>query len=841
MVQEFRAFRRAGGEPVAIEYGTMQANRVRRALMLLGTSALVIVLADMSHAAESQAPLSILIAAAESERHAFDLPAQPLNTAIQHFGRQAGLMVTVDAALPEGLTSAAVRGQMSSAEALRQLLQDTGLTARFRQDGGVVVERTGARQSYIQLDAVSVVADRTERPIGETSATVSVIDSTRIEDRNIHRMQDLVADEPGVTVSNDPHRAGAGGYNIRGIDDNRILMMVDGMKLPDLPGGVLLRGGGFTPYTRDMVDMDSLKRVEILRGPASALYGSDALGGVVAYVTKNPEDYLRPGKDAYGSLKVGFDSMDESWSETGTAAMRVGDFSALALYTRRDGEEVKTEYKGRNPQEYQGNNLLGKLVYDHGADRVGLTGEYFHRAYESEMYGSRTATYPDVDGDDETKRWRLSLEHTHDAPVGFIDKLGWKLYYTKVDREEDRVRQRTSGYEDYLQTSEQDIIGGDMQFNSQTRWGGVENRLTYGLSLDYTKSERLRRYARYDAAGTLISTVTPDGAPTPSRFFPNTSTFQGGIFGQDEIVLGAASVTPGLRFDYYRLKPDPDAYYLSNPSTRQAKEIEEFALSPKLGLVYRLDPVYSLYGQYAHGFRAPPYDDANTGFSNSVGGGMIQYEFLPNPDLEAETSNGVEAGFRGRFQDGSSFNLSSFFTRYKNYIDMKTIVAPTVGVLGQYQAVNLRAAEIYGAEASGLWRFMPEWGLSGSAAYAEGENKETGRPIDSVAPLTLQAGLAYDSSDAVWGAGANARHAFKHTKVSDDDYYRTKSYTVVDLNAYYTPADWLILRAGINNLFDARYINFADVERLIPGAGDSAVEGFIASGRTFNVSATIQW
>ncbi|MFP3632523.1 TonB-dependent receptor, partial [Burkholderia sp. SIMBA_045] len=84
---------------------------------------------------------------------------------------------------------------------------------------------------------------------------------------------------------------------------------------------------------------------------------------------------------------------------------------------------------------------------------------------------------------------------------------------------------------------------------------------------------------------------------------------------------------------------------------------DKLALSPKFGATYDLTTEYALFGQYAHGFRAPPYDDANLGFSNPTYG----YEVLPNADLKPETSDGVEAGLRGKFSDGSSFQVSSFY------------------------------------------------------------------------------------------------------------------------------------------------------------------------------------
>jgi len=706
-----------------------------------------------------------------------------------------------------------------------------------------------------ELDAVSVTADRTEKPIGEATGTVSVKTSKDIERRGVQRMQDLVKDEPGVTVSNDPTRSGNGGYTIRGITDNRILMLLDGERLPDMPAGVLLRGGGFTPYTRDMVEFDTLKQADIVRGPGSALYGSDAIGGVVSYATKNPSDLLKPGKDTFASLKTTYDSRNSSLAETATVAGRSGAFSALAMYTRRDGEEYKTkadDYNAAgvalvNPQDMSGNNVLGKLVWDGDNDRITLTGEFFHRNLETDLRSDRTATRTDSDSDDTTKRWRISLGHSHDAPVGFIDKIDWKVYYSRLERTDNRVRQGFTPLiqyrDEYDQTSEQNVFGADLQLTSFLDLGSVANTFTYGGSVNYTQSERLREFARYNAlTGALITTTIPgEGAPTPSRFFPNTNTLQAGAYVQDEIKTGALTIIPALRVDYYHLNPKPDDIYRNNPVTTQAKEITEWAVSPKLGTSYDITNNYSVFGQYARGFRAPPYDDANTGFSNTPFPGG-SYAFVPNGDLKAETSNGFEAGFRGKFTNGSSFQVSSFYNRYKNFIDMVQLPFDPAYPLGVFQAQNLAKVEIYGAEAKGDWRFMPGWSLNGGAAWAMGFDKESGDRIDSVAPLTLRSGLRYDAAEDLWGVGANVTHVMAKRHVNDvggAPGFEAPSYTTVDLAAYYNPFEFLSLSAGINNLFDAEYYNYMNVSSL--AATSDIKDRYLETGRSFMVSATLKW
>jgi hemoglobin/transferrin/lactoferrin receptor protein len=141
----------------------------------------------------------------------------------------------------------------------------------------------GAPATEQQLPAVSVTATRTERAVTDVPGTVTVIDQQTIERNVMKDISDVMRYEPGVSVSNNPGRFGRNSFNIRGIGGNRVLMQVDGIRLPDA-----FTFGSFSSSTRDVVDIDALKAVEILRGPGSSLYGSDAIAGVMSYITKDP-------------------------------------------------------------------------------------------------------------------------------------------------------------------------------------------------------------------------------------------------------------------------------------------------------------------------------------------------------------------------------------------------------------------------------------------------------------------------------------------------------------------------------------------------------------------------
>ncbi|CAO3454548.1 TonB-dependent hemoglobin/transferrin/lactoferrin family receptor [Azospirillum largimobile] len=718
-----------------------------------------------------------------------------------------------------------------------------------------------AGQPATVLDAVTVYGERGERRLDEATSTISVIGEEQIETRGLHRLQDLTRYEPGVTVSNSPARAGAGGFAIRGITDNRVLMLIDGTRLPETPKSA----GPSAGYSRDAVDLDSLKQVEIVRGPSSALYGSDALGGVVGYVTKDPADYLYPGKDFYASLKGAYDSVDSSFSETGTAAMRAGEFSLLGLFTRRDGEEYKSKDKSfRNPQDYQVNNGLAKLVWERGPDKVTLTGEYFHRdtdttlrndvgaaaSYIFSMAPPRTTrgTVANSVSDDEATRWRIGLEHSHDAPIGFIDHLDWRLYATGYDHQENRTRTagvatstntlfpaRSTLREETNNESEQRIFGGAVNMRTDTSWFGLPNRLSYGFSVDHIRTERMRDVTLTNTA-TGATAKSYNGDTYPSRTFPNTSTLMLGGYLQDEITIDRLRLVPALRLDYYRMNPELDAAYLaSNPSSTPSK-LDKLALSPKFGVTYDLTREYSLFGQYAHGFRAPPYDDANLGFSNPAFG----YEVLPNASLKPETSNGVEAGFRAKYADGSSFQVSSYYNRYSNFIAQRAVGRSSAGLL-RYQSQNISKVEIFGVEGKGEWRFRPGWSLFGAAAFARGFDLDAKTAIDEVAPLTVNAGLSYTAPDNFWGAEVVTTHAFakKADDVSSSTYLKAPAYTTVDLSAYLNPTEHLSLGASVKNLFNQEYYNYINVVSVAETSTDR--RRYLEAGRSFLVHATAKW
>lgn len=677
------------------------------------------------------------------------------------------------------------------------------------------------------LDAVTSTATRTPRAIGDVPATVNIIDAEQLERQNAVRPQDAVRYEPGVTFSNQPQRGGGGNFIIRGIGDNRVRVLIDGVRLPDFPESNL----GAGTFTRDFVDLETVRRLEIIRGPASALFGSDAIGGVVNYITKDPGDYLNADRTSYFSGRFGYSGADRSFSESVLGAVRAGDVDFMALYTRRDGQEITPN--GRippNPQDYSVNSFLARAVWRATpANTLRVTGEILTRETSTNLLtdrastgaGAARTTVQDSRGEDRNVRGRVQLDWFRSEPLLFADRMDVRAYWSRLDRREQTTQQRYVGaanpafaapnrlrYTDAQQ--EQELAGTDVQFRSSAQWLGADHRLTYGITVERIATSRPRdRYEQNLVTGAVATTV--GGEAFPNKNFPDTTTWQTGLYLQDEVRYGRFNFLPAIRLDWYSLSTSADAAFLRSAASGTAAAINNlnaFAASPKFGMTFRMDETYSLYGQYSRGFRAPPYDTANFGFSNRMQG----YEILPNGNLKPEYVNSFEAGVRGRFDEGSSFQLAAFYNRYEDFI--ATQVIGTVGGLQQFQYRNIGRVQIYGAEARGEWRVTPDWRLRGAAAYARSEDLDTGRPVDGVEPFNVAIGAAWRAPDGTrlqgLGAQINAIGALRNTRVANPTGYQAPAYAVLDLALNYDITPNVSVNLGLFNVTDTKYFLVSD-------------------------------
>ena len=292
-------------------------------------------------------------------------------------------------------------------------------------------------ESAIELEDYVVTATRTERPIDETPGTVTA--TNLLDDATAANLRDMTRNEPLVSVLFVAYGSGIayarGGFrsiNIRGVEGNRVLLQVDGICLPDE-----FQLGGSEPLGRDYLETDSLKRVEIVHGSASALHGSDALGGVVSFMTKSPEDYLEDaGSPYYLGYRATWHSVNDSLAHSVTTAGRHEQFSGLLVYTRRDGHE--TDNNGSvapNPESFSSDSILAKLAWTPNRDnRIEFAADWLNRDHVSDNVNqetvSGTSMRADLHTESETQRFRFSLDYAYRPKNGggFVDVLDARLY-----------------------------------------------------------------------------------------------------------------------------------------------------------------------------------------------------------------------------------------------------------------------------------------------------------------------------------------------------------------------------------------------------------------------------
>ena len=739
------------------------------------------------------------------------------------------------------------------------LLATPALGAEAATASTGVAEAEGQQQT----GRITVTATRTPTVQEEVPATVTVITDEEIADQLATDIKDLVRFEPGVSVRRAPARFGAAfgatgrarneDFVIRGIGGNRVLIQVDGIRTPQgFAFGPQDAGrGGFT-------DVSLVKQVEILRGPASALYGSDGLAGAVSFVTADPVDLI---KDAGfgGFVTSQYSSEDNEFAQTATLAGQSGNVSAMIAYTRRDFEELENQGENDgtgptrtapNPQDGRSNAVLAKLVWDNGPHRVRLTGEWLDAAVETEvltglgpafLFGPAPVwTVDALNARDTNERIRASLDWTYDgSPDDVIEYAFLAAFWQDAEDRQFASEERTplgrlpAPDRERLNTFENRVYGGVGELRSGFDLGGMQHRVAFGGDISWTRQEGLRD-----------GTFPGRGEVFPTRAFPATDFTLGGVFVSDEITLfdGTLTLFPALRFDFYDLNPTDDPLL---PGFAVAGQSDS-RLSPKFGATVKLADDVILFGNYAQGFLAPTPSQVNNFFEFIAGG----YTSIPNPELRPETSESFEAGAR-YVGDIFSLQITGFRGDYDNFISQQVISGSfTPQDPAIFQFVNFSGARIEGFEARAEMNLDSGWNARFALAYADGDTIDpTGEsvPLDTIDPFNLIAGAGYRDPGGRFGAELilthNARkEAGEVERAADgtDLFVRPEASTILDLTAFFSVTDRLKLRAGLFNLTDEKYVLWSDVRGLqVRDAG--IVDAFTRPGRNVSVSASYRF
>ncbi len=670
--------------------------------------------------------------------------------------------------------------------------------------------------NHADLERITVIAHRQPRLLSEIAGTVTVIGPERLARDMAFEVNDLVRYEPGVDVDDGSTRFGNSGFRIRGVGGNQTAVLIDGIPIPDR-----FSVGNFSDTGRGLINLGLTGQIEILRGPASTLYGSKALGGVVAIELIDVDDLLTHHDRGSRASLEGSNDADRYRLTAATARQHKRTGLMLAgAYQRSDQVDV-----ARRPSEtptdlleQEQSAILLRGSFDTPAGRIRLSLDGLRETRDADLRAllgvGRLANTTRLTGDDRRHQWRILLDQQL-ASIGPVSQGHWRIWHQRSDTLQQTLDQRpiAPAPVDIFRRFElrQENTGLGIDLESELVSVSHLSRLGYGLELN-------RAWVQSQRNGLQTSLVSGESTQTilgesfPLRDFPTSAITELGIYLQGEIPLwsGGPMLTPGLRFEYYDLALKNDALFEASFPNAQSTELDTTAWMPRLGLLWPLGPNIEAFAQYARGFRSPPFDDVNIGLELAQFG----VRAIANPDLKPERGRTLEAGLRWR---GSSTRLElvAFRNRYKDFIQSRAPLGfdPGSGFV-LFQSINRDRVRIEGSELR--LRQTLSRGLSAELAteWTRGEDRRSGRSLSDVPPPKAIAELNWISPDARWETRLIAVAARSQRRLEDEagnSLFSPPGYLTLDWMTRWFPRQGLDVGFGLFNLADRHYWQSTDV------------------------------
>jgi outer membrane receptor for ferric coprogen and ferric-rhodotorulic acid len=764
-------------------------------------------------------------ARAAQAQQQFAIPAGALDQALNRFASQAGVLLSVDAALTTGKRSPGLQGYFPTEDALARLLAGTGLQASRQADGSYLLEP--AKDSVLKMDdsvvsgqALDTATEGTDSyaapatststglalTVRETPQTVSVMTRQRIDDQGLHSLTDVLEQTPGLSVQHyDSERFNiwSRGY---GID----AYQYDGVRTTLVPST--------TATPQSLSDMVVYDRVEVLRGASGLLSGAGDPSGTVNLMRKKPtrefQGYVSAGMGSWDKYRTELD-VSGPLTETGNIRGRaVGAYQTANSFI---------DYYQQDKQVYYG--VLEADLTDSTLLTLGV--DYQKYSPQGVSYGSFPMFYSDGSQTDFSRsfnpasRWSYRDQDTLNTFYALEQKLAndWslKLAVNQLYSTRDfSLASASWGFPDKQSGDGLMLYGGDGKgWQKQTgidlmargpfQLLGREHELVLGYN--WSKFEDHNDPAYDDLEGREVNIYTWNNqTPRPvsdGKLMDNDSLIrQSGVYlatrlkPTDDlaVILGARASNYKYSYSLDYLVPDFAAY----SSTERMKETGQ--VTPYAGVVYDLTDEHSVYASYTSIFQPQSYRDRN------------------GSPLDPREGDNYEMGLKSELFDGRlNTAIAVYMIKQDNLAeaDPGQIVPGTDGETA-YRAVSGAKTKGFDLEASG--ELLPGWNLT--ASYSHSVTKDSdGERLNTVAPAEMFKLWTTYRLPGEWekltvGGGANWQSGIHFTatpwQLGQTVKAKQEQYTVVDLMARYRFTEQVSATLNVNNLFDKKYLSALD-------------------------------
>ena len=694
-------------------------------------------------------------------------------------GRRLGAAVLA-AALGWGFDAQAQSPETEEPAAETTAAEGEGTTTR-PEDGEAMI-----------LDPISVTATRNPIKAFEYPGMVSVVGREEIQLRQASTPDDVLQFVPNVEFIGGPRRSGEV-PSVRGFEGPDVVVLLDGAR----------QNFGSAHDGRFFVDPSLLKRVEVLRGSASALYGSGGTGGVIEFRTIDAGDFLQQGETFGATVTGGYQSVnDERLGTVSAFATPLDGLDLVASVTKRDSGTIDlgdgNELSNTDDDIIAG---LGKASVTF-AEHHRLEGSFTRFDNDAQEPNNGQSVTDDNIVDKEISTSTARAAYSYKNPDDNLLDLDLVAYYTMFEADELRLDDNGAGPAGELLKRDVDTIGFRLDNRSRLE-------VSQDIAMTFTYGGEFYR----DEQDGQADNDERDGVPDADADFY-------GIFGQLEltvsepfgIVPGDLLIIPGLRYDSYK------------SSSSIAEDTDEDEFSPRLGISYLPTEWLLLFVNAGQAFRAPTFDElflTGTHFQIPIGSGIVN-RFVPNPDLKPQETDTIEFGGGLTFDDvvqaGDRFQVkaSHFRIRGDNFINQVVVQpAPFVdcnpGIPGDCDGVttteNVRDARLQGNEVEASYesdRALLTFGYS----RINGRNDDTKEHLGTLAPdqFTFNAALKLPEVDSILGWRAIVARDFSRTAVEAQE---REGYLVNDVYFAWQPREGpfggLRLDLGIDNFLDEDY------------------------------------
>jgi len=554
-----------------------------------------------------------------------------------------------------------------------------------------------------EFDEIVVTATRTERTAQEVPAAVTVVGQDSIKDARLIGVSEALEGIAGVQSE-----TRNGGYDARLIvrgaglkaryGVREIMVLLDGVPITDPDGMTRL----------DFVDTQLIEQVEVTKGPNSTLYGANAAGGVINVITRSPYEEVKSLEAGYGT--------DNTQLYGAIYGTHVGDTFATFSATRKSTDSWREHNEFESSQ---GGVKLGRMFEDGSS---------------AEVHFNFTKADIDLPGTLTKDQFESDISQLTDEPFKHSSRDS-TIYFTnfKYEKQVGKITLKPLLYYQYwehfhpvtsgINDGGANIWGTDLQGNYGHQLFGMDCELVTGVAgqLDSVNSEKFTyRDILTDGSGRLVSTLSDAKGDLSET--SNETVSKWGVYAQETFhPTDKWLVDIGVRYDRVEFDVDTEVYqeysfgagrFVTNRQTISIDNTFE-QVSPRIGMVYKLTDIYSLYGTVSTGFQTPQSS-----------------ELEDNPSLEpAETIN-YETGMKARFKGGHFIDLALFYMEVSDEV-IQTILP---GGISSYS--NAGETEKKGIELATALQVIPGLYLGGTYTYSDFKFDEFSEPIRVYDPIS---------------------------------------------------------------------------------------------------------